>query len=164
MRSEDVVPIDERYLSVQGHLSTKAQRLVRKGLPKQLPPNSRICFVTYAYANLPLPKEFDTLFRYNRDETFVKHGDDIGTVFQPKHLATAIFTCIRIVAVTQQFAEAWQEIPDGWKTICVIEFPDGVPTSMDELPTMNAWGESREAVALCSHETLQAIQQNCLAA
>ena len=164
MRSEDVVPLYQRYLSVEGHLSSRAKRLVREGLPAQLPRNSRVCFLNSAYADLPLPKEFDTLFGYQRQETVLRHEDEIEIVFRLKHLATAIFTGVRIVAVTQQLCEALQEIPDGCKTIGVLEFPAGVPLLIDELPTVNAWGESEEAVALCSRETLQAIQQRRVAA
>jgi hypothetical protein len=121
---------------------------------------SRICFVSYSYADLPLPKEFDTLFRFNRDETIVRREEEIDIIFQPYHLSTATFARIRIVAVTQQFAEVWQEVPDGWKTVCVIDFPDGAPALIDALPTVDAWGVSREVVALCSRETLEAIQQD----
>lgn len=164
MRSEDVVPLYQRYLSVEGHLSSRAKRLVHEGLPRQLPRNSRVCFLASAYADLPLPKEFDTVFSYHREETVVRHADELELVFRLKHLATAVFTGVRIVAVTQQLSEALQEIPDGCKTIGVLEFPEGVPLMIDELPTVNAWGESPASVALCSRETLQAIQQRRIAA
>ncbi len=160
MLSENNVPVAERYLIVEGHLTTTAMKLLSKGLPSQLSSNNRICFVSYAYADLPIPKEFDTLFRFNRNETVVRWGEDADIVFQPYRLASATFTCIRIVAVTQQFAHKWQEVSHGWKTVCVLEFPDGVPSIVDELPTVDAWFESREFIALCSRATLQAIQQN----
>lgn len=159
MRSEDAVPLYHRYLSVEGHLSSKTKRLVRKGLPESLPVNSRVCFLAYSYADLPLPKEFDSVFRYHRDETAVRHADEIEILFRPKHLATAMPVRVRVLAVTQQSGEALTEIPDGEKTIAVLEFPDGVPSMIDELPTVNEWGESRSAVALCNQETLQAIEQ-----
>jgi hypothetical protein len=164
MRSEDVVPNYQRYLSVEGHLSSRAKQLVRKGLPNSLPLNSRVCFLAAAYADLLLPKEFDTLFGYSRQETVIRHEAELEIVFRLKHLATAAFTRVRIVAVTQQISEALQEIPDGIKTIGVLEFPDGVPPLIDDLPTVDDWNESGEAVALCSRETLQAIQQRRVAA
>ena len=163
MRPEEDVPIIERYLSVEGHLSAQTRESLQKGLPEQLSVNTRICFMSFSYADLSLPKEFDVLFRYNYDETIVRRGEQITSVFQPKHLATATFTRIKIVAVTQQFAIAWQDVSHGWKTVCVLEFPDGVPPLIDELPTVDGWYQSREAVALCSHGTLQAIQQSCMA-
>ena len=61
--------------------------------------------------------------------------------------------------MTQQEGETLEEILDGEKTIALLEFPDGVPTMIDELPTVHTWGESGEAVALCSRETLQAIER-----
>ena len=163
MRSEDAVPLYHRYLSVEGHLSSKTKHLIREGLPASLPLNSRVCFLAYGYADLPLPKEFDTVFRYNRDETAVRHADELEILFRPKHLATAMATLVRILAVTQQLGDPLTEIPDGEKTIAVLEFPDGVPHMIDELPTVNEWGESRVIVALCSHETLQEIQQRRVA-
>jgi hypothetical protein len=160
MRSEVDVPMAQRFLPVEGHLSAKAKKALRKGLPKQLSENMRLCFTSFAYADLILPREFDTLFHYNREEIFVRRGEEKDIVFQPEHLATATFTCCRIVASTQQYAVAWQEIPEGMKAVCVIEFPDGVPSILDALPVVNAWYESREAVALCNRDTLHAIQEN----
>ena len=164
MRSEDAVPLFHRYLSVEGHLSSKTRRLIRQGLPDSLPINSRVCFLAYAYADLSLPKEFDRVFRFHRDETAVRHGDEIEILFRPKHLATALPVRVRILAVTQPPGEPLADIPDGEKTIAALEFPDGVPHMIDELPTVNEWGESRSAVALCSHETLQAIERRRTAA
>ena len=159
MRSEEAVPLYHRYLSVEGHLSSKTKRLVREGLPESLPLNSRVCFLAYAYADLPLPKEFDSVFRYHRDETAVRHRDELEILFRPKPLATALSARVRIIAVTQQSGEPCSEMLDGEKTIAVLEFPDGVPAMIDALPTVNEWGESREAVALCSQETLQEIER-----
>lgn len=159
MRSEDAVPLYHRYLSVEGHLSSRTKRLIRQGLPESLPLNSRVCFLAYAYADLPLPKEFDRMFRYSLDETTVRHTDELELLFRPRHLATALAARVRILAVTQQAGEALPDLPDGEKTIALLEFPDGVPHMIDELPTVNEWGESRTAVALCSLETLHEIER-----
>ena len=148
MRAEHDVPIEQRYLWVEGHLSSRARKAVRKGLPKGVWPNRRVCFVGYAYSDLALPKEFDTLFRMERGEGGFR-----------KHFATAVDSWVVIVAATQQFAAAWHELPHGWKTVCVIEFPAGVPAMIDELPTVDGWHESRQSVVLCGGETLQAMQQ-----
>jgi hypothetical protein len=159
MRSEDAVPIYHRYLSVEGHLSSRTRRLIRQGLPETLPLNSRVCFLAYAYADITLPKEFDRVFRYSLDETAVRHTDEIEILFRPKHLATAMSLRVRIIAVTQQSGEVLEDLPDGEKTIALLEFPDGVPPMIDELPTVHEWGESRAAVALCSQETLDEIER-----
>jgi hypothetical protein len=164
MRSEDAVPLYHRYLSVEGHLSSRTRRLVRQGLPETLPVNSRVCFLAYGYADLPLPKEFDRVFRYDRDETAVRHADEIEILFRPKHLATVMPCRIRILAATQPDGEPLEEIPDGEKTIALLEFPDGVPHMIDELPVVHEWGESRTAVALCTEETLMAIERRRTAA
>jgi len=159
MQSEEAVPLYQRWMNVEGHLSSRAKRLVHKGLPASLPQNSRVCFLSYAYADLQFPKEFDRMFRYHRDEMVVRQSEESDVAFRPRQLATVLTTCVRIIAGTQQYSLPLEEIPDGWKTICVLEFPEGVPAMIDELPTVNGWGESREAVALCSQKTFQEILQ-----
>lgn len=134
MQSEASVPLHDRYLWIEDRTSAKTRKLVRKGLPASISPNSRVCFVGYSYADLPLPKEFNTLFCVNRDECVFDYERDDCTHFRPHHLASAIPVLSRINAVTQQFAIPEHEISHGWKTICVVEFPSGVPEQIDQLP------------------------------
>src|SRR5438552_3557606 len=130
MREEADVSVSERYLVVEGHVSEKSKRQVHKGLPREVRSNHRTCFVSYAYADLPLGKEYDVIFAFNRDEAIVRDPEGLiaGRRFRPSHLATAISYQTRIIHVTQQFAFVEPGIPHGWKTICVLEFPDGAPS------------------------------------
>ena len=46
---------------------------------------------------------------------------------------------VKLLRVTQQFGLEDLLVPQGWKTICKFEFPDGVPDSFTNLPTFNDW-------------------------
>ena len=46
---------------------------------------------------------------------------------------------VKLLKVTQQFNQEDLIIPQGWKTICKFEFPEGVPYSFENLPTLDDW-------------------------
>src|SRR5581483_5110290 len=122
MLVEGACPLHERFLILQGKVSNEALALVRNGLPSTWDDKSIPLFVSYAYADLPLGKEFTR-------------------VFPPKAPAQAVETLAKVIAVTQQFNKPFDEIPHGWKTITLFEFPRGIPELVDQLPTVGAWGE-----------------------
>ncbi len=160
MRFEEDVPLEERYLLLEGHLSAKTRQTVRKGFRRDLAPTSRVCFVSAAYTDLPLPKEFDTVFAVGPKGAGAGHADRSQPRFHAKHLAAAVNTHVSIVEALDTSNETLRQIPDGGMTICVLEFPDGVPYMIDDLPTVKDWGESPECVVLCSRETLQAMMHS----
>jgi len=50
-------------------------------------------------------------------------------------------------------------VPHGWKTICLLDFPTGLPSLVERLPVIEDWYGSlpdREVV-LCSNETWAAL-------
>lgn len=138
MRTEEATPVPERFLWMEGRVSGAALALVARGLPRAVAPTHRVCFVGFSYADLPVPKEFDVLF-------------DLG---RPARCWTATS---RIVAVTQQFGEPWREIPHGWKTICVVEFPDGVPECVDRMPVVDRWGTAALRIGMCDRLVLPEV-------
>jgi hypothetical protein len=137
MREEANVPIAERWLLLEGAASPKALEAVRAGLPESWPDTVRCIFVSYAFADLPLGKRFDFVF--------------------PRGKPAAREPTIAIIhAVTQQFAKPFDEIPHGWKTICLIDFPGGPPRLIEQLRTADSWFETNEPVGLCGRETMEA--------
>ena len=138
MPSEAQTSVKARVLSVQGLVSPSTLQLVRKGLPKRWPSSARCVFVSYAYADLPVGKRFDA-------------------VAASDTLQGAEATTARILAVTQQFGVALDRVPQGWKTICVIDFPTGVPTCVAQLPMLDAW-DLIGRVFLATRETVDALQ------
>ncbi len=137
MCSEDTVAIADCILLVEGRASPKAEQAVCAGLPRRPGPKERVCFVSFAYADLPLPKVFDTVFLRS----------------DPRRACQT--TCC-IEAVTQQFAKPFDEVPHGWKTVCLLVFPDGVPALVDELPEVGGWYEGRDPICLSSKATWEA--------
>jgi hypothetical protein len=137
--SESDTPIEQRYLWFDGKLSPKALKAIRAGLPGDIPPRSVILFVGFSYASLPIGKCFDVVFPKERPALGVKCRS-------------------RIHAVTQQMAEPFDHVPHGWKTICVVEFPDGVPSLIDSLPSIDAWYENRDRVCVCDEVTWEHLK------
>jgi hypothetical protein len=160
MIDETKVPLRSRFLWLEGRLNTgkegrspHSEAALRRALPLEWPTTSRICVVGYAYATLPLPKEFDTMFAADCDECVYDYDGDDCTAFRPHHLASAVAVTSRILAVTQQFLTPECEIPNGWKTICLIDFPSGVPDMVEQLPEVDGWGISSHWVCLCDSAT-----------
>jgi hypothetical protein len=163
MIDETRVPLRNRILWLEGRVGqlnlegkVKAQHLesaLRRALPVEWPSTSRICIVGYAYADLPLPKDFDTMFAVRLDECVNDFDHDDCTSFRQHHLASAVAVTSRILAATQQFLTPERQIPDGWKTVCLVDFPAGVPEMVDHLPEVDGWGISREWVCLCNYAT-----------
>jgi hypothetical protein len=156
MQDEEAVELAYRYLYLDGLASLSVEKLARRALPADWPVNSRLCFVGYAYANLEFPKPFDTMFLVNTDEC-VSDSERDCLNFRPHHLATGIAAPSRILAATQQFGVPEKRISGGWKLICLIDFPAGVPEMIETLPVVDSWFVSRQCVCLCSYATWAAL-------
>jgi hypothetical protein len=138
MQSENDTPVEERLLCLEGFVSAKAMAQVSAGLPSTKPEKAEAFFVQFAYADLPIGKEFQVAFLKSEPETFVN--------------------CLsKVAAVTQQFGKPLPEVPHGWKTMCYIQFPTELPELLKQLPTVDAWYQNTETVCLSSLETWQAI-------
>ncbi len=58
-----------------------------------------------------------------------------------------------------EFGQPFDLVPHGWKTICLLDFPTGLPSLVERLPVIEDWYGSlpdREVV-LCSNETWAAL-------
>jgi hypothetical protein len=138
MQSENDTPVEEWFLCLEGFVSSKAMAQVSAGLPATKPENAEVFFVQFAYADLPIGKEFQVAFFKNKPETIVN--------------------CLsKVVAVTQQFGKPLSEVPHGWKTICYIQFQTEMPELLKQLPTVDAWYRNPESICLSSLETWRAV-------
>jgi hypothetical protein len=138
MRPESDVPLRERVLIVEGRASSTILFHVRGALPKERPGNCEILLISFAYADLPIGRTFANAF----------------PTTSPQSVARA--RC-KILAVTQQFATPFGEVPHGWKTICLVEFPEGIPDVIASLPIVNGWYENQNTVGLCDEETWRLV-------
>jgi hypothetical protein len=139
MRSENYTPVEKRFLWLDGFVSPKALAQVSAGLPLSKPENCDTFFVGFSYADLPRGEQFQILF--------------------PKSDPEKAERCpSKVIAITQQFSKPFSEIPAGWKTVCQIHFPNGLPDLVKRLPTLDSWYQNREVVCLCNEESWAAIK------
>ena len=136
-RDEGEVPLRDRVLLIEGIAAQSALQKLRSGLPSELASNERAVFASFAYADIPTGQRYDCWFWQDTPERVER--------------ATTI-----VVAATQEFGEPFDGLPHGWKTVAVLRFPDGVPSIVDELPTVRAWYESPRLLLLASSDTYAA--------
>ena len=135
MQSEHDTPVEYRYLWLEGRASDKIKKILGRGLPQTLPPDTEIFFVGYSYADIPLGKTFSVAF--------------------PKGKPLESVNCTsRIIAVTQQLGKPFNEIPHGWKTICAIQFPSGIPSFVLALPIVESWHTNSLYLCISEPETV----------
>ena len=126
---------------MEGVASKSTFALVSTGLPATWPPTARVFLVAFAYAEIPVGRVFNVAFPYG-------HPEDAERT-------TAV-----IHAVTQQWGKPFDEIPHGWKTICVIDFPDGEPSVVRRLLTVDTWMTAPVGATAClaDPETMSALR------
>jgi hypothetical protein len=66
-------------------------------------------------------------------------------------------TRCEVIAITQQYAKPFDEVPHGWKTICLVKFEEGIPDIITSLPVVNGWYENRYTVSLCDTDVWRLI-------
>lgn len=134
MRSEVDTPVEQRYLSLEGIVSPARMELIKAGLSSALPSSTEVVFVGFAFADLALTKQFDIVFPKDKPQDGVR--------------------CVsRITSVTQEMGRPFPEMPHGWKTICAIHFPDGVPSLVKQLPVVDDWYQNKNWVCICDEHT-----------
>ncbi len=114
---------ERRSLAIQGRLMRSAFVSVRAGLPRELETRDVPLFASFAGTDFHVGREFDAL---------LPAGAEAGAVFERAIL----------VGVTQQYAKSWDHAPRGWKTVCVLRFPGGIPPLVDSLPELGGWSSS----------------------
>jgi hypothetical protein len=142
MRPEADTPIEQRYLWFEGRVSPASMKFIKAGLPakRNWPSNTEVVFVGFAYANLPFTKQFEVVFPRDRPQDGVR------------------CEC-KIIAATQQIAKPLQWIPQGWKTICLVQFADDIPQLVQELPTVDGWYQNSDRVCICDEATWQHLKK-----
>ncbi|HEX8250985.1 MAG TPA: hypothetical protein VF599_22615 [Pyrinomonadaceae bacterium] len=134
------VPIEQQCLLIKGKISPNSLELVKSGLPPDKPNNAEVLFIGYAFADVPAGKSFSVIFPKTNPGGGIYHES-------------------KIVAVTQQFGKPTEVIPRGWKTICLVEFPQGIPEIIKNLPVVDTWFENSDYVCICDEEAWEAIRK-----
>ncbi|NMV40546.1 hypothetical protein [Ralstonia insidiosa] len=128
------MPLHERVLIIEGRASQAALANIGAGLPEERPANSEVLFISFAYAEIPIGRTFSMVFPTSAPQSATR-------------------THCQILAVTQQFAKPFHEIPHGWKTICLVKFEGDIPDVIASLPAVGGWHENRNTVSLCDEDT-----------
>lgn len=136
---EEVPSLTDRYLIVEGRVAASRFPHLRGALPEVWSKTTVCCFLAYANADYPLGSVFDHIW---------SRADPHRTSRTPCH----------VVAVTQEFAKPFAEIPRGWKTICLLDFPAGIPDLIQSLPAVTGWHEAplETAVSIGTEESWMA--------
>lgn len=129
MNESEISP-ELRFLTIQGIARPSAVEIIGSILDDLASPNTVCCFLTFAYADIPFGETYDVLFRRIRRHDFVETR------------------CV-LKSATNQFGDHLSCLPYGWKTICVLEFLNGVPKLIKTLPAIADWYESSEDSHLC---------------
>ena len=127
------IPIEQRYMWFEGKASSSLA-LVKTGLPPTRHADAEILFAGFSYMDLPINSQFDIVFP--------KGNPQVG-----------IRCPCKIVAATQQFGKPLDEIPGGWKTICIAHFMEGIPELIKQLPIVDDWYQNQAWVCVCHEST-----------
>jgi len=125
---------DTMTLTIQG----KAEASILEKLSKEyeLSESQRWLFVDYSPNNVSLESQFDVLLE----------GDS-------KSLVPGIFV-VKVLECLDQFGNNLSEIPEGFKTICKLEFFPEVPHKIDSLPSLDTWRHNPHKITITNHKTI----------
>jgi hypothetical protein len=160
MRTEKEIDPSKRYLLCDSVISDKTLAIVKSDvrrfmkdrekdttyhqfinwIPQQ---NEMVVLSLYAYADMPIPKQYNIIFQ-------------IG---QPENYISADFT------ITQAIINGWtsvRELGYGHKHIIIIQFPKGIPSIFDILPVFSVERNIRKEyqLGLCTKFDFESIRNN----
>ena len=102
--------------------------------------NEVLLFVSYSSFDIKIGQKFQVVFDKRYPGGAMEFGD-----------------CI-LKRVTQQMFKEWDEIPQGWKTITLMEFDNGIPKMIAELPQIDSWIKGKAEILI---STLEFWQEYC---
>ena len=112
----------EKYnLGLAGIVSENSMKLI--DIPIELKENSVIVFLFYS-----------------------PYGIKLGSIFNYLKIKDTNYKInASLDYVTQQFNKPFDEIPHGWKTICVFNVNEGLDV-FKKLPIINEWSENKDYI------------------
>lgn len=96
-------------------------------------------FVDFASQTIQIPFTFDTLLT-GESRSLIK---------------TNSLNSIKILKAIDQYAHPMKEIPNGYKSICLIQFSPLVPKEIKHLPTLTQFIYNPESITLARHNDIQ---------
>lgn len=119
-RAESAVPLRERVLSIEGIVAPSLLRSIDDGQGVSPDDSARWLFVSYAYADIPRGRTYDHWWA-------------------PDSSSGPIVAAASVDHIKQQYGNALDVVPHGWKTIIRFRFTSTVPQGIDELPVLRDW-------------------------
>jgi hypothetical protein len=107
--------------------------------------NAEWFFVSYAPESFPLNSTFD-----------------IYTDFRSHQSSRNNYVSIKLRRVVDQFGKELDEIPQGYKTICRLEFSSHIPTVFRNLPVRKDWNSNPESIYLLQLKNIFISHNNSL--
>ncbi len=130
-------------MTLVGRPSARARAALAAGLRVEADDCEVTCFASYSPATFAVGTVFGAVFSTERPDAWAS-------------------TECRLLGVTQEFGARWAEIPAGWRTVCVLRFPRGVPELIKGLPMIDSWSQGQRAVGLCTEDTALQIAQRAV--
>lgn len=96
-------------------------------------------FADYAVEEIPLHSKFDVLLE----------GESKRLIFGPGP------SSIKLLSSLDQFGNKLSSAPEGFKTICKLEFHPQIPSAIKKLPLLDEWDYNPKAISLASHEDIE---------
>jgi hypothetical protein len=121
------------------------QGRVKQAAIKQLTPKPVLnerqgwFFIDYAMKEIPLNTKFDVLLE----------GESKKLISGPGSFSIKLLTCL------DQFGNKLTAVPEGYKTICKLEFAPHIPASVKKLPLLEAWDYNPMAISVAKHEDIE---------
>lgn len=130
----------QAVLVITGLLVKEHRAIFKNSLPETLPANTVAVFTDYSQVDFSVHQQFTKVFLI----------DDID-VYED--------TFCELITVTQQFDKPIDIISQGWKTICVLKFPNGTPDLVNSLSydDFETWGSIENCLGLCNEQTWMLI-------
>jgi len=124
-------------LTIQGKVKQKVIKQLT--LDYSLHENQGWYFVDYAVEEIPLHSKFDVLLE----------GESKKLIFGP-----GLFS-IKLLASLDQFGNKLSSVPEGFKTICKLEFHPQAPVAIKKLSFLEGWDYNPKAISLSRRDDIE---------
>lgn len=124
-------------ITLQGKVS--ALVLKKFGIESSSNKSCQWFFVDFASQTIKIPFTFDTLLT-GESQSLIK---------------TNSCNSIKILKAIDQYAHPMKEIPNGYKSICLIQFLPQVPKEIRQLPILTQFIFNPESITLARHNDIQ---------
>jgi hypothetical protein len=71
-------------------------------------------------------------------------------------------TDIKLKLVLDQMGHILNYIPQGFQTICKLEFKDGIPSQLNKLPVYDTWDYNPNSISITNHQLIQLSEPDIL--